>query len=35
MGLSEGLVRFSAGLDQDAELLFQRIKESLEELNII
>lgn len=33
MGLSEGLVRFSVGLDQDIERTFQLIKESLELTN--
>lgn len=35
MGLSEGLVRFSVGLDHDIERTFQRIKKSMEELKII
>jgi methionine-gamma-lyase len=32
MGMSDGLVRFSVGLDNDIEATFQLIKESLEEL---
>lgn len=32
MGMSQGLVRFSVGLDNDIEATFQLIKESLEEL---
>lgn len=32
MGMSDGLVRFSVGLDNDIEASFQLIKESLEEL---
>ncbi len=35
MGLSEGLVRFSIGLDNDIELSFERIKSCLRELSII
>ncbi len=35
MGLSEGLVRFSVGLDHDIELTWQRIKKCLIETNII
>lgn len=33
MGMSEGLVRFSVGLDNDIERTFQLIKESLEMVN--
>jgi methionine-gamma-lyase len=32
MGLSEGLVRFSVGLDNDIENTWQRIKKCLEEM---
>ncbi|MBK9765588.1 MAG: aminotransferase class I/II-fold pyridoxal phosphate-dependent enzyme [Chloracidobacterium sp.] len=35
MGLSEGLVRFSIGLDNDIQLLFERIKSCLKELGIV
>ncbi|CAN5507608.1 aminotransferase class V-fold PLP-dependent enzyme [soil metagenome] len=35
MGLSEGLVRFSVGLDNDIELSFERIQDCLIELGII
>jgi len=35
MGLSEGLVRFSVGLDNDIELSFERIKRCLVELAIV
>ena len=35
MGLSEGLVRFSVGLDNDMTHSYERIRESLEELSII
>ncbi|MBO4403322.1 MAG: PLP-dependent transferase, partial [Bacteroidales bacterium] len=31
MGMSEGLIRFSVGLDHDIEATFQLIKESVEE----
>ncbi|MDY5969054.1 MAG: PLP-dependent transferase, partial [Bacteroidales bacterium] len=31
MGMSEGLIRFSVGLDNDIESTFQLIKESVEE----
>jgi len=34
MGLSEGLIRFSVGLDHDIERTFERIKMSLEEVGI-
>jgi methionine-gamma-lyase len=33
MGMSEGLIRFSMGLDNDIEATFQLIKESVEESN--
>ncbi len=33
MGMSEGLIRFSVGLDNDIENTFQLIKESVEECN--
>ena len=33
MGMSEGLIRFSVGLDNDIEATFQLIKESVEECN--
>lgn len=33
MGMSEGLIRFSVGLDNDIEATFQLIKESVEESN--
>jgi methionine-gamma-lyase len=35
MGLSEGLIRFSIGLDGDINLAFERIKKSMKELKII
>lgn len=35
MGLSEGLVRFSIGLDNDITIAFERIKKCLKKLNII
>jgi len=35
MGLTEGLVRFSVGIDQDIERSFDRIKKSLIKLNLI
>ncbi len=35
MGMSEGLVRYSVGLDYDIERSFQKIKKCLKELNII
>jgi len=35
MGLSEGLIRFSVGLDNDITIAFERIKKCLKELNII
>lgn len=35
MGLSEGLVRFSVGLDNDMELSFERIKKCLAEVGVI
>jgi methionine-gamma-lyase len=35
MGLSEGLIRFSIGLDNDIDHSFERIKRCLEELRII
>ena len=35
MGLSEGLVRFSIGLDNDIQLSFERIKSCLKELGIV
>ncbi|MCF8302202.1 MAG: aminotransferase class I/II-fold pyridoxal phosphate-dependent enzyme [Bacteroidales bacterium] len=35
MGLSEGLVRFSVGLDNDIEYSFERIKKCLNEMNLI
>lgn len=33
MGMSEGLIRFSMGLDNDIEATFQLIKESVDEYN--
>ena len=35
MGLSEGLVRISVGIDQDIERSFDRMKKSLKKLNLI
>ena len=35
MGLSEGLVRFSIGLDGDITLAFERIKKYMEEIGIL
>ena len=35
MGLSEGLVRFSVGIDQDIERSFERIKKCLKKLDLI
>ena len=35
MGLSEGLVRFSVGLDNDIELSFERIKRCLADIGVI
>jgi len=35
MGLSEGLVRFSVGLDNDIDLTFNKIHYCLKELNYI
>ncbi len=35
MGMSEGLIRFSVGLDNDIERTFQLIKESLKEAEIL
>ena len=35
MGLSEGLVRFSIGLDNDITIAFERIKKCLKEINLI
>ena len=35
MGLSEGLVRFSIGLDNDIEHTYQRIERCLRELEIV
>jgi len=35
MGLSEGLIRFSIGLDGDISIAFERIKKCLHELQII
>ena len=35
MGLSEGLVRFSVGLDNDIELSTSRIKRCLEDVGVI
>lgn len=35
MGLSEGLVRFSVGLDNDIELSFERIKRCLTDTGVI
>ena len=35
MGLGEGLIRFSVGLDQDISRTYNRIKECLKELNLI
>ena len=35
MGLSEGLIRFSVGLDQDISRTYNGIKECLKELNLI
>ncbi len=35
MGLSEGLVRFSVGIDQEIERSFERIKKSLKKLDLI
>ena len=34
MGLSEGLIRFSVGLDQDIERTYYGIKKCLKELNL-
>ncbi len=34
MGLSDGLIRFSIGLDNDIERTYQRMKECMEEVNI-
>ena len=31
MGMSEGLVRYSVGLDNDMEMIFQKIEEALRE----
>jgi hypothetical protein len=33
MGMSEGLIRFSMGLDNDPEATFQLIKESVDAFN--
>ena len=35
MGLTDGLVRFSVGIDNDMNIAFERIKKCLKELNII
>lgn len=35
MGLSEGLVRFSIGLDNDITIAFERIKKCMKEINLI
>jgi methionine-gamma-lyase len=35
MGLSDGLVRFSIGLDNDITLAFERIKKCMKEINLI
>ena len=35
MGLSEGLIRFSVGLDQDISRTYNGIKECLKEFNLI
>lgn len=35
MGLCEGLVRFSIGLDNDMSIVFERIKKCLKEINLI
>ncbi|MBP3254009.1 MAG: aminotransferase class I/II-fold pyridoxal phosphate-dependent enzyme [Bacteroidales bacterium] len=35
MGMSEGLVRYSVGLDNDMEMTFQKIEEALKELKFI
>ena len=35
MGLSEGLVRFSVGLDNDITIAFERIKKILKEIKLI
>ncbi len=35
MGMSEGLVRYSVGLDNDMEMTFQKIEEALRELKFI
>ena len=35
MGMSEGLVRYSVGLDNDMEHTFQLIQEALKEINFI
>jgi methionine-gamma-lyase len=35
MGLSDGLIRFSVGIDNDITVAFERIKKSLKELKII
>ncbi len=35
MGMSEGLVRYSVGLDNDMEMTFQKIEEALRELGFI
>jgi methionine-gamma-lyase len=34
MGLSDGLIRFSVGLDHDIERTFERIKVSIEEVGL-
>ena len=35
MGLSDGLIRFSIGLDQDIERTYQKMKECMQEVNIL
>jgi len=35
MGLSDGLIRFSIGLDNDITLALERIKKCLKEINLI
>ena len=35
MGLSDGLVRFSIGLDNDITIAFERIKKCMKEINLI
>ncbi|MGB8703786.1 MAG: PLP-dependent transferase, partial [Gillisia sp.] len=35
MGLSDGIIRFSIGLDQDIERTYQKMKECMQEVNIL